>query len=130
MFNIPILIFIIIIMLATYNRRQLMGLKKSAKLVNLSRFPYGTIRSIRELGVQRRIQQSKRNNQNNNNNEQYDIKVRNLRQIQTYNWKHEQENHERIATVNIRSIKYKEDLLQNAINDLKLDITIVTETWL
>ena len=27
-------------------------------------------------------------------------------------------------------IKHKEDLLQNAINDLKIDITIVTETWL
>ena len=32
--------------------------------------------------------------------------------------------------VNIRSIKHKEDLLRNAINDHKIDITIVTETWL
>ena len=116
-------------MLAMYNRTQLMSLKTSAKLVNLSRFPYGTVRRVRELGIPRRIQQRKRNNQNNNN-KQHSINVRNLKQIQTYNQKHEQVNHERIATVNIGSIKHKEDLLQNAINDLKQDITIVTETWL
>ena len=27
-------------------------------------------------------------------------------------------------------IKHKEDLLQNAINDLQIDITIFTESWL
>ena len=35
-----------------------------------------------------------------------------------------------LVTVHIRLIKHKEDLLWNAINDLKIDITIVTETWL
>ena len=62
--------------------------------------------------------------------QQQGINVRNLRQIQTYNQKHEHVNHERIVTVNIRSIKDKEDLLRNAINDLKIDMMIVTKTWL
>ena len=75
------------------------------------------------------MQQQKRTNQNNHN-KQHGIDVRNLRQIQTHNPINEQLKHERIAMVNIRSIKHKEDLLRNAINDLKIDITIVTEMWL
>ena len=67
-----------------YNRTLLKDLKTSAKLLNLSGFPYGTIRRIREFGIQKRIQQRKRNNQNNNNNRQHGISVRNLRQIQTF----------------------------------------------
>ena len=42
-------------MLITYNRIQLIGLKKSAKQVNLSEFPFGTIRKIKELEIQKRI---------------------------------------------------------------------------
>ena len=56
--------------------------------------------------------------------------MRNLRQIQTHNPINEQLKYERIVTVNIRSIKHKVDLLRNAINDHKIDITIVTETRL
>ena len=124
-----LIITILLIMLIKYNRAWLIDLNKLAKPGNLSGFPFSTIRRIRELKIQKRIQQQKRTNQNNHN-KQHDIGVRNLRQIQTHNPKNEQLKHERIATVNIRSIKHKEDLLWNAINDLKIDITIVTETWL
>ena len=115
-------------MLFKYNTAWLIDLKKLAKPGNLLVFPFGTIRRIRELKIQNRIQQQKRTNQNNHN-KQHDIDVRNLRQIQTHNPINKQLKHERIATVNIRSIKHKEDLLWNAINDLKIDITILTETW-
>ena len=124
-----LIITIILIMLIKYNRAQLIDLKKLAKPGNLSGFPFGTIRRIRELKIQNRIQQWKRTNQNNHN-KQHGIDVRNLRQIQTHSPINEQLKHERIATVNIGSIKHKEDLLRNAINDFKIDITIVTETWL
>ena len=122
----PILITILLIMLIKYNRAKLIDLKEQAKPGNLSGFPFGTIRRIRELKIQKRIQQQKRTNQNR----KHGINVRNLRQIQTHNPINEQLKYERIAMVNIRSIKHKEDLLRNAINDHKIDITIVTETWL
>ena len=128
MLSIFISTFIILIMVITYNKLQLLDLKKSAKFVNLSGFPFGTIRRIRELEIQRRIQQRRKSNQNNNN-KQHGINVRNLKQIQTHQ-NNQLVKHERIATVNIRSIKHKEELLRNAINDLKIDITQVTETWL
>ena len=121
-----LIITIILIMLIKYNRAWLIGLKEQAKPGNLSGFPFGTIRRIRELKIQKRIQQWKRTNQN----KQHGIDVRNLRQIQTHNPINEQLKYERIATVSIRSIKHKEDLLRNAINDHKIDITKVTETWL
>ena len=123
---IPILITILLIMLIKYNRAKLIDLKEQAKAGNLSGFPFGTIRRIRELKIQKRMQQRKRTNQNR----QHGINVRNLRQIETHNPINEQLKYERIATVNIRSVKHKEDLLRNAINDHKIDITIVTETWL
>ena len=46
-------------MLIKYNRGQLIDLKKLAKPGNLSGFPLGTIRRIRELKIQNRIQQQK-----------------------------------------------------------------------
>ena len=116
-------------MLIKYNRAWLIDLNKLAKPGNMSGFPFSTIRRIRELKIQNRIQQWKRINQNNHN-KQHGIDVRNLRQIQTHNPINEQLKHERIAMVNIRSIKHKEDLLWNAFDDHKIDITIVTETWL
>ena len=128
MFSIFISTFITLIMVILYNKSQLLNLKKSAKLVNLLGFSFGAIKRIRELEIQKRIQQRKKSDQNNNN-KQHGINVRNLKQIQTH-----QDNqlikHDWIATVNIRSVKHKEDLLQNVINDLKIGITVVTETWL
>ena len=106
-----------------------MDLRKLTKYVNLLGFPYGTIRRIRELGIQTRIQQRKKNSWSNNN-KQHGVNVRNLRQILTYNQKNEQVNNERIAIVNIRSINHKEDLLRNAVNSFKINITIVTDSWL
>ena len=49
-----------LIMVIIYNKSQLLNLKKSAKLVSLSVFPFGTMRRIRELEIQKRIQQRKK----------------------------------------------------------------------
>ena len=49
MFSILISTFITLIMVIINNKSQLLNLKKSARLVNLSGFPFGTIRRIREL---------------------------------------------------------------------------------
>ena len=92
-------------------------------------FLFGTIRRIRELKYKKEYSNRKESTKTTKNT-QYGINVRNLRQIQTHNPTKEQLKYERIATVDIRSIKHKEDLLRNAINDHKIDITIVTETWL
>ena len=47
-------------MLIIYNRTQLMDLRKLTKHVNLSGFPYGPIMRIRELQIQKRIQERKK----------------------------------------------------------------------
>ena len=44
-------------MLIKYNRTWLIDLKKLAKPGNLSGLPFSTIRRIRELKIQKRIQQ-------------------------------------------------------------------------
>ena len=51
-----LIITIILIMLIKYNRAQLIDLKEQAKPGYLSGFPFGTIRRIRELKIQKRIQ--------------------------------------------------------------------------
>ena len=81
------------------------------------------------LDFQRKQRRKIKINQGNNN-KQHVVILRNLRQILTSNRQNEHVFYKRIATVNIRSIKNKEDLLRNVINDLKIDNMLVTETWL
>ena len=57
-----LIITMLLIMLIKYNRAWLIDLKKLAKPGNLSGFPFSTIRRIRELKIQNRIQQQKRTN--------------------------------------------------------------------
>ena len=54
-----LIITIILIMLIKYNRAWLIGLKEQAKLGNLSGFPFGTIRRIRELKIQKKYSNGK-----------------------------------------------------------------------
>ena len=61
MFNtcIPILITILLIMLIKYNRAKLIDLKEQAMPGNLSGFPFGTIRRIRELKIKKEYSNGK-----------------------------------------------------------------------
>ena len=55
----------------------------------------------------------------------------NLHQVQTVNQnRSEIVNTVRIAHVNARSIKNKDDLIAKYIDSTKIDFTIITETWL
>ena len=72
----------------------------------LSGFPFGTIRRISKSKIQKRKQRRKIETNQGNNNKQQGVNLRNLRQIPTPNRKkNEHVIYERIATVNIRSIK-------------------------
>ena len=65
--NIGIFIFILLIMLITYNRIQLISLKNQQNGLIYWDSHLEQSGKIRELGFQKRIQQRKRTNQNNNN---------------------------------------------------------------
>ena len=60
---------------------------KIGKNANLSGFPFGTIRKIRELKIQKRKQQGKIKTSQSSNNKQHGVNLRNLRQIPTDNRK-------------------------------------------
>ena len=59
------------------------------------------------------------------------VDLRNLKQVQSMKaGRSENVINNRIGMLNARSIPNKEELILEYIKDLKLDITVVTETWL
>ena len=106
----------------TYSHDQLTYLSKSQLCKNLIGLPPGSIRRIRDLQLNKKrikIKQKKTSTINHAN-------FRNLKQVDTTN---EIEQHEiekfRFATVNTRSIKSKEDMILEALNENQ-----IAETWL
>ena len=111
----------------TYSHDQLTYLSKSQLCKNLIGLPPGSIRRIRDLQLNKKrikIKQKKTSTINHAN-------FRNLKQVDTTN---EIEQHEiekfRFATVNTRSIKSKEDMILEALNEHQIDLLVTTETWL
>ena len=57
--------------------------------------------------------------------------MRNLRQVNTTNEVKQQEIKKfQFATVNTRSIKPREDMILEALNEYQIDLLVTTETWL
>ena len=57
--------------------------------------------------------------------------LRNLRQVNTTNGvEHQEIGKLWFATVNTRSIKIKEDMILEALNEYHIDLLVTTETWL
>ena len=111
----------------TYSHDQLTYLSKSQLCKNLIGLPPGSIRRIRDLQLNKKrikIKQKKTSTINGAN-------FRNLRQVDTTN---EIEQHEIekfwFATFNTRSIKSKEDIILEALNEHQIDLLVTTETWL
>ena len=111
----------------TYSHDQLTYLSKSKLCKNLIGLPPGSIRRIRDLQLNKKrikIKQKKTSTINHAN-------FRNLRQVDTTN---EVKQHEiekfQFATVNTRSVKPKEDMILEALNEHQIDLLVTTETWL
>ena len=109
-----------------YSKQDLTALKH--KHVNLSGLPTGTISTIRKLKLNRRkIRKAKSEEQIT----QTGVNFHNLHHVQTVNQDgSEIVNVLRIAHVNVRSIKNKDDLIAEYINSAPIDFTIITGTWL
>ena len=96
--------------------------------INLTGLPTGTISTIRRLKL------NKKNIRKTKHREQFKqtrVNFCNLHQVQTVNQDmSEIVNTVRIAHVNARSIKNKDNLIAKYIDSAEIDFTIITETWL
>lgn len=93
------------------------------------RLPFETIARVRELSLNKR-KRGKRGGVQNSNQRRL-INHLNLISIQMGNDKPEMTAQSiNIGTVNCRSIKPKEELVHDLIEEQTLDITVLTETWL
>ena len=104
-----------------------MHLKYNSKNANLSSFPYWTIKSIWQLRLNRRKNRKTRKTKQTKQN---GIKFRNLKQILTGNDIKEIIKNHRIGTINARSMKNKQEIIHETIEEYQLNITLITETWL
>ena len=112
----------------TYSHDQLTYLSKSQLCKKLIGLPPGSIRRIRDLQLNKKrikIRQKKTSTINHAN-------LRNLRQVDTTNGveQHEIKKKFHFATVNTRSIKPKEGMILEALNEYQIDLLVTTETWL
>ena len=109
-----------------YSKQELPALRHNS--VNLTGLPTGTISTIRRLKLnKKKIRKTTHREQF----KQTEVNFCNLHQVQTVNQEmHEKVNTIRIAHVNARSIKNKDNLIAEYIELTKIDFTIITETWL
>ena len=109
-----------------YSKQDLTAMRHNN--VNLTGLPTGTISTIRRLKL------NKKNIRKTKHREQFKqtgFNFCNLHQVQAINQDmNEIVNTVRIAHVNARSIKNKDDLIAEYIDSTKIDFTIITETWL
>ena len=109
-----------------YSKEELLALRHNN--VNLTRLPTGTVPTIGRLILnKKRIRKTMQREQI----KWTGVNFCNLHQVQTVNQDmHEKLTTIRIAHVNARSIKNKDDLIAEYIESTKIDFTIITETWL
>ena len=111
----------------TYSHDQLTYLSKSQHCKNLMGLPPGSIGRIRDLQLNKKkikMRQKKAGTINRAN-------FRNLRQVDTTNEVNQHVIEKfRFATVNTRSVKPKEDMILEALNEHQIDLLVTTETWL
>ena len=109
-----------------YSKQDLITLKH--KHVNLTGLPAGTISTIRRLKLNRKkIRKAKHWKQF----KQTGVNFHNLHQVQAVNQNEDEiVSAVRIAHVNARSIKNKDDLIAEYIDSAQKDCTIITETCL
>ena len=114
----------------TYSRKQLWAIHDQVNQPSLTNLPFGSIWRIRELWLNRKPT-SIRARKSQYINQKRKAEIRNLRQVPTV----DRSNDEivqtiRVSTVNARSLKHKENLISEEIQNTNSDIAIITETWL
>ena len=115
----------------TYTSKQLWAIHYQANPTNLSNLPFGSIRRIREFGLNRKPPSTIRMNKNHHTNPKRKADIRNLRQVPTIDINnHKTVQTIRVSTINARSLKHKENLISEEIHNTNSDITIITKTWL
>ena len=109
-----------------YSRQDLIALRQNN--VNLTGLLMDTTSTIRRLKLNKnKIRKTKHREQF----KETGVNFHNLHQVQTINHDmHEKFNTVRIAHVNARSIKNKDELIAEYTDLTKIDFTIITETWL
>ena len=110
-----------------YSKQDLIALRHNH--VNLTGLPAGTISNNKENQTKHEKKLGKPNI--GNNSSKLESTIHNLHQVQTvYKNRNEIVNTVRVAHVNARSIKNKDDLIAEYIDSTKVDFTIITKTWL
>ena len=119
-----------------YTPNQLISIGKHYKNGNKPRIlPFGAIRPIRDLCLNKRNKRKYRRNLHRHLFKQTGINHKNLKEV---NYKVNYDDRDwgdctkylGIGTVNTRSIKNKQEIVLEATNRYNLDLLVVTETWL
>ena len=111
----------------SYNQDQLINMSNWKYCKNLLDLPAGTIKTIRDIRLNRRKIRTKICEKK----EQKWANIRHLRQVPTVNLDgSDKSDNLRFATVNARSVKSKQNLISEATEECKLDGLLLTETWL
>ena len=84
------------------------------------------MKTIQHLRLNRRKNRTRKTKQTYQNG----INFRNVKQIPLGNDTREIIKNQRIGTMNARSIKNKQDIIHETIEECQLDTTLITETWL
>ena len=113
-----------------YNRNELFHVKDTmTNSVMFNKLPYNAIRSIRQLGLNKR-KTRRRKRQKIPENHGKGVNHKNLITVEQMVNDKIMANNLRIGTINARSLKNKVSLIFNYVLEKSLDVTIVTETWL
>ena len=115
-----------------YDRDSLLSVKQQIEHGNYTvRLPMSTCLNIWKLGisVKKRKPKSKVKDVEKRHIERGNLAVINF-ESDRQQANRLKENNIGISTANVRAIKYKEDLLTEYLHNNKIDICVVTETWL
>ena len=112
--------------ITTYSCNELIDLSKSQLSKILTGLPPGSIRKIRDLRLNKKRIKIKHHKTRSTSQ----ANLQNLRQVITTNEVKQHEKKFWFATVNTRSLKPREDIILEALNDYQIDLLVTTETWL
>ena len=112
-----------------YTSKQLRAIYDHVKPTSLTNLPFGSIRRIRELRLNKKTR-SRRNNTCQHLEPCRKDEIRNLRQVPAVDKNSDEIVQTMISTVNARSLKHKENLISVEMLNNNTEIVVITETWL
>ena len=113
-----------------YTSKQLSAIYDHVKPTSLTNLPFGPIRGIRELRLNKKSR-SRRNKKYQHLKPCRKAEIRNLREVPTVD-KNNDEIIQTIwiSTVNARFLKHKENLISEEILNNNTEIAVILKTWL